>query len=117
MHCYVMNLVVHDITQNIPPCLNFIVLIRDMATLIRNSLKRLTFETIMPDALDNDNGLVTSHCLQLQLEFLEDPSLNEKVNSGGKALGFLLHLQKCSTFSLKLMLKFFSCMKTVNAAL
>lgn len=52
------------------------------------------------------------------LEFMEDLSLNDKKDAGGKASSILVHLQKFSTFfTLKTMLKFFSHMGTVNAAL
>jgi len=134
IHCtaHVVNLVVHDVAQNIPACRNFMALIRDMITLIRNSPKRLTWfqefqgkEAPSLRPLCPTRWTVKTASLQsiasnysALMEFLEDLCLNDKGDAGGKANGLLLHLQKFSTFfSLKLMLKFFSRMETVNAAL
>lgn len=45
VHCteHLVNLVVHDVAQNIPACRNFMTLIRELITLIRNSPKRLAW--------------------------------------------------------------------------
>ncbi|XP_063747545.1 zinc finger MYM-type protein 1-like [Eleginops maclovinus] len=112
IHCtaHVMNLVVHDVAQNIPPCRNFMVLIRDMVTLIRNSPKRLTWfqEFQGKDAsslkpLCPTRWTMTTASLQAiasnysaLLEFLEDLSLNEKGDAGVNAAlqKRSLHLQK-----------------------
>lgn len=134
IHCtaHVVNLVVQDVTKNITVCRNFMVLIRDMITLIRNSPKRLSWfkEFQNKDApslrpLCPTRWTVKTASLQsiasnysALMEFLEDLSVNDKGDAGGRANGLLLHLQKFSTFfSLKLMLKFFSRMETVNTAL
>lgn len=45
IHCmaHLVNLVVQDVAKNIPACRNFMVLIRDLITVIRNSPKRLAW--------------------------------------------------------------------------
>lgn len=107
-------------------------LIRDMITLIRNSPKRLSWfrafqgkETPALRPLCLTRWTITTASLQsiasnysALVEFLEDLCLNDRGEAGGKANALLLHLQKFSIFfSLKLMLKFFSRMEAVSAAL
>lgn len=102
-----------------------------MVTLIRNLSKRLAW---FQEFQDKDAPSLRPLCptrwtlktallqaiasnYSVLLEFMKDMSLNER-GDAGDAHGLLLHLQKFSTFfSLKLMLKFFSHMETVNTAL
>lgn len=133
-HCtaHVLNLVVHDVTENIPTCRNFMSLIRDLITLIRHSPKRLTwfqeFQSKGTPALRPlcpTRWTLTTASLQsiadnysALLDFLEDLSLNDRSEAGGKANGLHLSLQKFGTFFvLKVMLKFFSRVETVSVAL
>ncbi|KAK7925889.1 hypothetical protein WMY93_008199 [Mugilogobius chulae] len=133
-HCtaHVLNLVVHDVTENIVTCRNFMTLIRDLITLIRNSPKRLAWfqqfqrkdsPSLRP--LCPTRWTLTTASLRsiagnygALLTFLEDLALNDKSETGGKANGLAINLQKFGTyFSLHLMLKFFSRVETVSIAL
>ena len=134
VHCmaHVMNLVVQDVAHNIPECRNFMSLIRDLITLIRNSPKRLAWFQHFQSAdgpslrpLCPTRWTVKAASLQsiysnysALLEFLDNLSSEDKGDAGGKANGLLQHLQKFSTFfSLKLMLMFFLLAETANRAL
>lgn len=105
IHCtaHVVNLVVHDVSENIPACRNFLTNIRDLVTLIRNSPKRLAWFQEFQD----DNALSlrplcptrwTLKMASLQsiasnysvmLECMEDLSEKERGEAGGKANGLL----------------------------
>lgn len=134
VHCiaHLVNLVVNDVAQNIPACRNFVTLIRELITLIRNSPKRLAwFQEFQGKEAPSLKPLCptrwTVRAASLQsiasnysalIDFLEDLSSNEKGEAGGKASGLLVHLQKFGTFfSLKVMLNFFTRMETVSTAL
>ena len=134
VHCtaHLMNLIVQDVAQSIPACRNFMSIIRDLITLIRNSPKRLAWfkefqgtEAPQLRPLCPTRWTVKAASLQsiaanysALMDFLEDMSTNEKGDAGGKASGLLVHLQKFGTFfSLRLMLAFFSRVEAVNVAL
>ncbi|CAL9706391.1 unnamed protein product [Knipowitschia caucasica] len=133
-HCtaHVLNLVAHDVTENNLSCRNFMSLIRDLVTLIRQSPKRLFwFQQIQTKdspalrPLCPTRWTMTTASLRsiadnysALLLFLEDLAQNDRGDAGGKANGLLLNLQKFGTFfSLNLMLKFFSRIETVSVAL
>ncbi|CAL9706094.1 unnamed protein product [Knipowitschia caucasica] len=133
-HCtaHVLNLVAHDVTENNSSCRNFMSLIRDLVTLIRQSPKRLFwFQQIQTKdspalrPLCPTRWTMTTASLRsiadnysALLLFLEDLAQNDRGDAGGKANGLLLNLQKFGTFfSLNLMLKFFSRIETVSVAL
>ena len=129
---HVMNLVVQDVAHNIAECRNFMSLIRDLITLIRNSPKRLAwFQEFQSADAPSVRPLCptrwTVKAISLQsiasnystlVDFLDDLSSEHKGDAGSKANGLLQHLQKFSTiFSLKLMLTFFLRAETTNRAL
>ncbi|MGL5904177.1 MAG: DUF4371 domain-containing protein, partial [Cetobacterium sp.] len=134
IHCmaHLVNLMVQDVAQNIPACRNFLVLIRELITLIRNSPKRLAwFQQFQCQDAQSLRPLCptrwTLKAASLQsvasnysaiMEFLEDLCLCDKGDAGGKANGLLSHLQKFGTyFMLKLLSFFFSRTEMVNVAL
>ncbi|CAK6966905.1 unnamed protein product [Scomber scombrus] len=134
VHCtaHLMNLIVHDVAQSIPACRNFMSLIRELITFIRNSPKRLAWfkefqGTEAPQLRPLCPTRWTVRAASLQsiatnysalMDFLEDMSANEKGDAGGKASGLFVNLQKFGTFfSLRSMLTFFSRVEAVNVAL
>lgn len=116
VHCTAlpMNLVVHDVAQNIPACRNFMTPIRESITLIRNSPKRLAwFQMCQGKEAPSLKPLCLMHwtvkAASVQsiasnysalIDFLEGLSSNKKGDAGGKAKGLLVYLQKFGTFFL-----------------
>ena len=133
VHCtaHVLNLVVQDVAQNIPLCICFLSIVRELITLIRDSPKRLAWFKQYQDKdapslrpLCPTRWTVKTASLQsiasnysALMDFLDDIG-NGGTSANAKAQGLLYHLKCFSTFfSLQLMLKFFSCVEAVNAAL
>ena len=133
VHCtaHVLNLVVQDVAQNIPLCICFLSIVRELITLIRDSPKRLAWFKQYQDKdapslrpLCPTRWTVKTASLQsiasnysALMDFLDDIG-NGGTSANAKAQGLLYHLKCFSTFfSLQLMLKFFSRVEAVNAAL
>uniref|UniRef100_H3ADI1 DUF4371 domain-containing protein n=1 Tax=Latimeria chalumnae TaxID=7897 RepID=H3ADI1_LATCH len=131
VHClaHTVNLVVQHVAQNIAACWNFLTLIHELISLVKNSLKRLawfeefqradkeTLRSFCPTRWTLRAALLQSVAFNYSelLEFLEELSIHDKSDAGGKANGFLLHLQKFDTyFTLMLLLLVFSHAETVN---
>ena len=133
VHCtaHVLNLVVQDVAQNIPTCVLFLGIVRELITLIRDSPKRLAW---FKEFQDKESPSLRPLCptrwtvrtaslksiesnYSALMDFLEDMYITGGA-SASKANGLLLQLQKFSTFfSLQLMLTFFSRVEQVNTSL
>uniref|UniRef100_H2ZVP5 TTF-type domain-containing protein n=1 Tax=Latimeria chalumnae TaxID=7897 RepID=H2ZVP5_LATCH len=121
VHClaHTVNLVVQDVAQNIVACRNFLTLIHELISLVKNSPKCLAWFEEFQRA---DKETLQSFCptrWTLRAALLQSElSVHDKSDAGGKANGFLLHLQKFDTyFTLMLLLLVFSCAEKVNTAL
>lgn len=139
VHCtaHTLNLVVQDAMKNIPVGQDFLAIMRELITFVRNSPKRIAIFNMLQN--DDENNVVgknklrpfcpTRWCLRITslctlvtnygtlLEFLNNFS-KEKNDVGYKASGFLKTLLEFeSMFLFELMINVFQKIETLNGTL